>query len=49
MTPVEQFLFSLEIMGEGMLGIFVVTLIIVGIISLITKIGGKRNNGDGDN
>ena len=32
---------ALSIVGLGMLGIFVVTLVIIGVVSLLNKLGGK--------
>ena len=32
---------ALKIVGVGMLGIFVVTLAIIGVVSLLNKLGGK--------
>lgn len=39
---VENLVGSLPIMGIGMLGIFVVTLIIVGVVTLLDKLGKKK-------
>ena len=33
---------ALPIMGTGYLGIFIVTLVIIGVVSLLTKITGKN-------
>lgn len=33
---------ALPIMGTGYLGIFIVTLVIIGVVSLLTKITGKK-------
>ncbi len=40
---VETFLKSLPIMGYGMLGIFIVTGIIILLMTLLTKIPEKKN------
>lgn len=39
---VDYFLDSLPIMGYGMLGIFVVTLVIIGVVSLLNHFGSKK-------
>lgn len=39
---IEKLLESLPLMGIGMLGIFVVTCIIVGAVTLLNKFGGKK-------
>ena len=36
-----QILQSLQIVGVGMLGIFAVTLVIIGVVTLLNKFGGK--------
>lgn len=38
---VELLLKALPIMGIGYLGIFIVTLIIIGVVSLLNKLGNK--------
>jgi len=38
----EAFLVSLPIMGYGMLGIFVVTFVIMGVIKLLSFIGVEK-------
>ncbi len=38
---IGNFLISLEIMGLGMVGIFAVILIIIGVVSLLTRFSGK--------
>ncbi len=38
---ISNFLISLEIMGLGMVGIFAVILIIIGVVSLLTRFSGK--------
>ena len=38
---VQAFLDSLSIMGMGMVGIFIVTAIIIVVVSLLNKITGK--------
>ena len=38
---VQAFLDSLPIMGMGMVGIFIVTVIIIVVVSLLNKITGK--------
>lgn len=49
-TAVMQFIYSIDItalmqalsiVGVGMLGIFVVTLVIIGVVILLNKLGGK--------
>ena len=49
-TAIMQFLYSIDtaallqalsIVGVGMLGIFVVTLVIIGVVMLLNKLGGK--------
>ena len=39
-----NFLISLEIMGMGMAGIFLVILLIMGIVVLLTKFGAKKES-----
>ena len=39
---VEKFMNSLPIMGMGMLGIFVVTAVIIGVIYLLNAFTGKE-------
>ena len=41
MLNVEAFLASLPIMGMGMVGIFIVTVIIIAVVSLLNKITTK--------
>ena len=41
-VDVAAFLDSLPIMGYGMLGIFIVTGVIIGVVSLLNKIPGKK-------
>ena len=41
MFNVENFLNALPIMGYGMLGIFVVTAVIIGVVYLLNKIPEK--------
>ncbi len=38
----ENFVHSLEYMGKGMLGIFIVILVIVGITGALNKFTGKK-------
>lgn len=38
---VELLLKALPIMGVGYLGIFIVTLVIIGVVSLLNKLGNK--------
>ena len=38
---IELLLKALPIMGIGYLGIFIVTLIIIGVVSLLNKLGNK--------
>ena len=38
---VQGFLDSLPIMGMGMAGIFIVTVIIIAVVSLLNKVTGK--------
>lgn len=38
----ENFIISLEIMGLGMAGIFAVMLVIMALVALLTKFGGKK-------
>ncbi|MCQ4896760.1 MULTISPECIES: hypothetical protein [Anaerotruncus] len=38
----ENFIISLEIMGLGMAGIFAVMLLIMGLVALLAKFGGKK-------
>jgi hypothetical protein len=40
---IENFLLSLEIMGKGMLGIFVVMILLTGIVILLTKLQKTKN------
>lgn len=40
---IENFLLSLEIMGKGMLGIFVVMILLTGIVMLLTKLQKTKN------
>ena len=39
---VDLLMEALPIMGTGYLGIFIVTLVIIGVVSLLTKITGKK-------
>ena len=39
MFNVENLLISLPVMGKGMAGVFVVTLVIVAVVSLLNKLG----------
>ena len=38
----ENFIISMEIMGLGMAGIFAVMLLIMGLVALLAKFGGKK-------
>ena len=38
----ENFIISLEIIGLGMAGIFAVMLLIMGLVALLAKFGGKK-------
>lgn len=38
---VDMLLKALPIMGVGYLGIFIVTLVIIGVVSLLNKLGNK--------
>lgn len=38
---VELLMKALPIMGVGYLGIFIVTLVIIGVVSLLNKLGNK--------
>ena len=38
---IELLLKALPIMGVGYLGIFIVTLVIIGVVSLLNKLGNK--------
>ncbi len=40
---IENFILSLEIMGKGMLGIFVVMILLTGIVMLLTKVQKTKN------
>lgn len=42
MIHVDYFLESLAYMGKGMLGIFIVTLIIIGVTMLLNKCTAKK-------
>lgn len=42
----EAFLASLPYMGKGMLGIFIVTAVIVGLVSVINAIPEKKDKQD---
>lgn len=44
MINVQAFLDTLPIMGIGMLGIFAVTAVIIGIISLLGKLSDKKDD-----
>ena len=39
---IQLFVESLTYMGEGMLGIFIVMVIIYGLIAALTKVGAKK-------
>ncbi len=39
---IDQFLQSLPIMGKGMLGIFIVTLVFIAVVYLLNKLTSKR-------
>lgn len=39
---IEEFVGSLKYMGEGMLGIFIVMVIIYALIAVLTKAGAKK-------
>ena len=41
MLNVQAFLDSLSIMGMGMVGIFIVTIIIIAVVSLLNSITGR--------
>ena len=41
MVNVQAFLDSLSIMGMGMVGIFIVTIIIIAVVSLLNNITGR--------
>lgn len=36
------FMDSLKYMGEGMLGIFIVMIVIYGLVAVLTKVGSKK-------
>lgn len=40
---VENVIEALRMMGNGMLGIFVVTLVIIGVVTLLNKIPDKKD------
>ncbi len=42
----ENVLISLEVMGLGMLGIFVVILVIIGIVSVLTRLSRPKPDED---
>ena len=42
----EDILIALEIMGLGMLGIFVVILLIIGVVSVLTRLSQPRADFD---
>ena len=42
----EDILIALEIMGLGMLGIFVVILLIIGVVSVLTRLSQPRADSD---
>ncbi len=44
MINVQAFLDTLPIMGIGMLGIFAVTAVIIGVISLLGKLSDKKDD-----
>ncbi|MBQ1950514.1 MAG: hypothetical protein II363_02830 [Clostridia bacterium] len=39
---VDSFLKSLPLMGQGMLGIFVVTAVLIGCVYLLNRLTGKK-------
>lgn len=41
---IENFLDSLEIMGKGMLGIFVTVIIVMIVVFLLSKTGSKKTD-----
>ncbi len=41
---IENFLSSLEIMGKGMLGIFVTVIIVMIVVFLLSKTGSKKTD-----
>ena len=43
MTKMDNFIYSLGVMGKGMIGIFVVTLIIVIAITLLNKLSKNKD------
>lgn len=43
MSKMDNFIYSLGVMGKGMIGIFVVTLIIVIAITLLNKISKNKD------
>lgn len=40
----SNFMISLEIMGLGMVGIFAVILLIIGIVTLLTRFSGRSDH-----
>ena len=42
----EDIMKSLELMGKGMLGIFVVILLIIGVVSVLTRLSQPRADSD---
>lgn len=40
---IDTVLDALRLMGNGMLGIFVVTVVIIGVVTLLNKIPEKKN------
>lgn len=39
----DTFMNTLEIMGKGMLGIFVTVIIVMIVVFLLSKVGGKKD------
>ena len=40
--PVENMVYTLPMMGKGMLGIFIVTLIIIASVAILNKVTGRK-------
>lgn len=40
---IDNLIEALRMMGNGMLGIFIVTLVIIGVVTLLNKIPEKKN------
>jgi len=38
---IDNLIATLPIMGKGMLGIFVITAVIIGVVALLNKLGSK--------